>query len=79
MPLVGETEPAGQDDCPTLSVVVPASNEADKIEPALRALLEEDYPDLELAIVDDRSTDATGEIIDRVAAGEGAGRCGGEC
>jgi len=55
---------------PRLSVIVPACNEAAEIEAAARTLLAEDYPDLELVFVDDRSTDATGEIIDRLAAGD---------
>ncbi|MGM0554896.1 MAG: glycosyltransferase [Myxococcota bacterium] len=59
------TEP---DDWPTLSVIVPACNEADTIEPALRSLSNVDYPYLEIIAVDDRSDDATGEIIDRLAA-----------
>lgn len=55
---------------PSLSVIVPACNEADKIEPAARTLLAQDYPDLEIIFVDDRSTDGTGEIVDRLAAGD---------
>jgi hypothetical protein len=53
---------------PRLSVLIPACNEADRIEPAARTLLAEDYPDLELVFIDDRSDDATGAIIDRLAA-----------
>jgi glycosyltransferase involved in cell wall biosynthesis len=52
---------------PSLSVVIAACNEGDTIEPALASLLATDYPDLEVVIVDDRSTDATGEIVDRMA------------
>lgn len=53
---------------PRLSVIVPALNEADTIEPALRSLLATDYPALEVIAVNDRSTDATGAILERLAA-----------
>lgn len=52
---------------PLLSVIIPALNEADTIEPALRSLLAADYPALELIAINDRSTDATGKILDRLA------------
>lgn len=55
---------------PTLSVVVPACNEADTIEAALASLLAQDYPGLEIVLVEDRSGDGTGEIVDRMAAGD---------
>jgi len=54
-------------DLPSLTIVVPARNEAADIEAALRSLLAVDYPRLEIVVVNDRSTDGTGEIIDRVA------------
>jgi glycosyltransferase involved in cell wall biosynthesis len=53
---------------PRLSVVVPARNEAEHIRACLVSLLGLDYPDLEVIAVDDRSTDATGAIMDEVAA-----------
>ncbi|HWA93004.1 MAG TPA: glycosyltransferase family 2 protein [Terracidiphilus sp.] len=57
---------------PDLSVIVPACNEAESIEASLRSLLASQNIRLEILAVNDRSTDATGEIIDRVAA-ENAG------
>lgn len=53
---------------PRLSVIVPACDEEATIGPALATLLAQDYPDLEVVAVDDRSTDRTGRILDDAAA-----------
>jgi cellulose synthase/poly-beta-1,6-N-acetylglucosamine synthase-like glycosyltransferase len=60
--------PPKPDGLPTISLVAPARNEERNIERAVRSLVRLDYPDLEITIVNDRSTDATGEILDRLAA-----------
>jgi dolichol-phosphate mannosyltransferase len=54
----------------SLSVVVPALNEADNLETTLNAVrraLSETVPEFEIIVIDDGSTDATGEIADRLA------------
>jgi glycosyltransferase involved in cell wall biosynthesis len=52
---------------PKVSVIVAARNEARKIEPALRSLLRQNYPNLEFIVVNDRSEDETVQILDRLA------------
>lgn len=56
------------DRWPRLTMVVPARDEARRVEAALRSKLSCGYPELELVAVDDRSTDGTGDIFARVAA-----------
>jgi hypothetical protein len=56
------------DSLPTLSILVPACNEAGTIVRAMRSLLALRYPCFEVIAVDDRSTDETGAILERLAA-----------
>jgi glycosyltransferase involved in cell wall biosynthesis len=50
-----------------ISIVVAARDEARGIEPAMRSLLAQRYPGFEIIAVDDRSSDGTGAILDRLA------------
>lgn len=50
-----------------LSIMVPARNEERNIERCVRSLLDQDYEDYELIVLDDNSTDATGDILDRIS------------
>ena len=52
------------DPAPRVSVIVPARNEEKNISRCLKSLLEQDYPNLEIIVVDDRSTDRTGALVD---------------
>ena len=58
--------PTQQEDVPRVSVIIPACNEADSIEPALQSVLELDYANLEIIVVNDRSTDNTGAVLERM-------------
>lgn len=57
--------PAGS---PSITVIVPARNEATDIAATLHSLLAQDCPNLHIIAIDDRSTDQTGAIIDTIAA-----------
>lgn len=56
---------------PRVSVLVPARNEARAIERCVRSLLAQDYPDFDVLVLDDGSTDGTGEILRQLAATDG--------
>ena len=53
---------------PLVSVVIPARNEKKHLEMALQSVLGQKYPKFEVIVIDDRSTDTTGEILDIMAA-----------
>jgi len=53
---------------PALSIVVPARDEERSIEACVRSLLAQEWLDFEVIVVDDRSTDATPEILTRLAS-----------
>lgn len=55
-------------DGPLVSVVVPARDEEANIGDCLRSLLNQDYPHIELLVLDDRSTDRTAAIVRAVGA-----------
>jgi len=55
-------------DGPRLTVVVPARDEGGSVRACLESLVGQDYANLTVVAVDDRSMDGTGAILDAVAA-----------
>ncbi|MBG0561556.1 bifunctional polysaccharide deacetylase/glycosyltransferase family 2 protein [Actinoplanes aureus] len=49
-----------------VSVIVPAYNEKEGIEAAVRSLACGDYPEIEVVVVDDGSTDGTADLVERM-------------
>lgn len=52
---------------PMISVLVPARNEENNIGDCLASLLQQDYPNFEILVLDDNSEDNTAEIVKRMA------------
>jgi glycosyltransferase involved in cell wall biosynthesis len=55
---------------PSVSVLIPAKDEAAQIEKCVSSVLSQDYPNFDVIVIDDRSRDGTGEILDRMAAND---------
>jgi glycosyltransferase involved in cell wall biosynthesis len=53
---------------PTVSILIPAKDEARQIEKCVVSVLQQDYPNFDLIVINDRSTDNTGAILDAMAA-----------
>lgn len=65
-------EDAGEPDhLPTVSVLVPARDEAENLRRTLPLLLALDYPRLEILLLDDRSTDGTAAVAEEIGRGSG--------
>jgi glycosyltransferase involved in cell wall biosynthesis len=61
-------QPIPSGDLPSVTVVIAARDEVQGIEAALRSVLALEYPQLEVIVVDDRSTDGTSQVLDKLAA-----------
>jgi len=57
----------GPDRQPPLSVIISARNEQENLKAFLPAVMEQDYPDFEVIVVNDRSEDGTPWVLERFA------------
>ena len=55
-------------NAPLISICIPARNEESNIRNCVESALAQDYPNLEVIVLDDRSTDATPEILRQLTA-----------
>jgi peptidoglycan/LPS O-acetylase OafA/YrhL len=64
-PGVASVEPrvAGGAEIPPVSIVIPTYNRAQWLPGAIESVLAQDYPDLELVVIDDGSTDETAAVL----------------
>ena len=63
IPTVRRPEKRKAEGAPKVSALVPARNEEHNIGRCLESLMAQDYPNLEVVVLNDRSEDRTGEII----------------
>ncbi len=67
LPRIENFAPMAAELSPRISIIFAARDEAEKLPGAIQTLLALDYPDYEVIAVDDRSSDATGAILDEFA------------
>ncbi|HEY6129912.1 MAG TPA: glycosyltransferase [Candidatus Acidoferrum sp.] len=67
LPWLKDYCPAPNAKCPRVSLLFAARDEEEKLAPALEALRQLDYPELEIIAANDRSSDATAKILSEAA------------
>lgn len=67
LPRLEDVPPLADSNCPRVSILFAARDEAAKLPQALPTLLAQDYPSYEVIAVNDRSRDATPQILDEFA------------
>jgi chlorobactene glucosyltransferase len=57
-------------EAPLISVLIPARDEEENIKICLKSLQRQDYPNFEILVLDDNSTDDTAKVVERIAASD---------
>ncbi len=55
---------------PKVTIIIPAKDEGERIRQCLASVLAQDYSQFDVLAVDDRSSDATGQVMDEMAAAD---------
>lgn len=55
-----------KENLPKISVLIPARNEEKNIEKCVKSILNQNYPEFELIVLNDNSTDLTPQILDKL-------------
>ncbi|MFL5637852.1 MAG: glycosyltransferase family 2 protein, partial [Gemmatimonadaceae bacterium] len=69
-----EYSASAPEKAPLVTVIVPARNEAHNIARCVKSILTTTYPSLELVVVDDSSTDGTGDVARNAIASDSRAR-----
>ena len=70
-PQIKPAAPPSSSECPFVSILLPVKNEEANLEDCLQGLLRQDYPALEVIVINDNSIDRTQEILFRHAQTHG--------
>ncbi|MBP5198995.1 MAG: glycosyltransferase, partial [Lachnospiraceae bacterium] len=62
--MIEETTP---NDKPKISVIVPVYNTLDYLERCVKSIMDQTYENIEIILVDDGSTDGSGELCDKLS------------
>ncbi len=57
-----------QGEPPSVTILIPAKDEGERIRACIESTLAQDYPRLDVIAIDDRSTDNTGAVMDEIAS-----------
>lgn len=66
-PLLPEHNKIYNEEAPWVSICIPARNEEAVIGDCVRSALKQEYPNLEVLVLNDESTDRTSEILDNIS------------
>lgn len=58
--------PSENHNCPSISIIIAVKDEEAEVEEALQSVCQLDYPHLHIIVINDRSTDGTSAILDRM-------------